>query len=106
MSRKQFASETNRCPWLRRNCNEPTGVTLRHGHSTRSLDELTEILKSSAIEMLADIRSFPGSRRFTRFSPEPLRDSMTEAAIDYVDRPCSINMPSRVEAFPYCSQTG
>jgi hypothetical protein len=28
--------------------------------------------------MLADIRNLPGSRRFTHFSPEALRDSMTE----------------------------
>ena len=32
------------------------------GHSTRSLDELIEMLQAASIELLIDVRSFPRSR--------------------------------------------
>ncbi len=34
------------------------------GHSTRSLAEFIALLNSFHIELVADIRSFPGSRKF------------------------------------------
>src|SRR6059036_2310723 len=57
------------------------------GHSTRSIDEFIEALKSFEIRTLADVRSFPGSRRCPQFNKENLRDSLAEAGIDYIHLP-------------------
>jgi uncharacterized protein (DUF488 family) len=54
------------------------------GHSTRSLDELVEALQSHSIQTLADIRSFPMSRRLPHFNRESLEKSLPEAGIHYV----------------------
>lgn len=53
------------------------------GHSTRSLDELVELLKSFDIELLVDVRSYPGSRKFPQFNKENLKESMPENKIEY-----------------------
>ena len=37
------------------------------GHSIRTLNEFIELLQSFQIEMLADIRRFPGSRTLSAF---------------------------------------
>lgn len=53
------------------------------GHSTHSLEEFVELLKSKKIEMLVDVRSFPGSRKFPQFNTENLNKSMPENGIKY-----------------------
>ena len=40
------------------------------GHSTHSLEEFINMLQSFSIELVADIRSFPGSRRYPHFNKE------------------------------------
>src|SRR5437667_9388726 len=57
------------------------------GHSTRSIDEFIDALKSFAIQTLADVRSFPGSRRCPQFNKENLRASLAEAGIGYIHLP-------------------
>ena len=57
------------------------------GHSTRSIDEFIDALKSFEIRTLADVRSFPGSRRCPQFNKENLRDSLAETGIDYIHLP-------------------
>ena len=42
------------------------------GHSTRELDEFVALLRENGIERLADIRRYPGSRRYPHFSRESL----------------------------------
>src|SRR5437879_5793529 len=54
------------------------------GHSTRSLDELIGLLQEQGIKRLADIRRFPGSRRYPHFSKESLSKSLPGEAIEYV----------------------
>jgi uncharacterized protein (DUF488 family) len=54
------------------------------GHSTRSLDELVEALRAHSIEILADIRSFPMSRRLPHFNREVLEKTMPAAGIRYI----------------------
>lgn len=54
------------------------------GHSTRSLDDLVEMLHSFQIEMLVDIRSFPGSRRYPHFNKEALEISLPQNNIQYI----------------------
>ena len=53
------------------------------GHSTRSLDEFLALLKDNAIEVLADVRHYPGSRKYPHFNEEPLQDVLQEAGIRY-----------------------
>ena len=79
------------------------------GHSTRALDEFIAMLKSLQIESVADIRSFPGSRRYPHFNKEALEVSLPENKIKYThlkalggrrkERPDSINTGWRVAAF-------
>lgn len=54
------------------------------GHSTRTFEELLEMLRSFKIEMVADIRSFPGSRKFPRFNKEILQHTFPENGIEYI----------------------
>ena len=54
------------------------------GHSTRTLDEFIYMLKSFQIECLADIRSFPGSRRYPHFNKKALEVSLPENNIKYI----------------------
>ena len=54
------------------------------GHSTRTLEKLIEMLHSFKIEMVADIRSYPGSRRYPQFNKEALEISLPENNIQYV----------------------
>lgn len=53
------------------------------GHSTRSIEELIEALRSFEIKVLADVRSFPGSRRYPHFNKEQLKPSMAAGGIEY-----------------------
>jgi uncharacterized protein (DUF488 family) len=54
------------------------------GHSTRMLEELVEMLHSFKIEIVADIRSFPGSRRYPQFNKEALGISLPQNNIQYI----------------------
>ena len=42
------------------------------GHSTRSLEDFLALLGEHDVELLADVRRFPGSRRFPHFRRETL----------------------------------
>lgn len=57
------------------------------GHSTRALDELIRLLRESAVTRLADLRRFPGSRRYPHFSRESLERALPEDGIEYVHVP-------------------
>ncbi len=54
------------------------------GHSTRSLEEFVAMLHSFNIESIADIRSYPGSRKFPQFNKEALEISLPQHNIQYV----------------------
>lgn len=54
------------------------------GHSTRTLEEFVEMLRSFQIEIVVDIRSFPGSRKFPQFNKENLEISLPENRIQYL----------------------
>lgn len=54
------------------------------GHSTRSLEEFTNMLQSFDIELVADIRSYPGSRKFPQFNKEALEISLPQNDIQYI----------------------
>lgn len=54
------------------------------GHSTRSLEVLVEMLKSFDIQLLADVRSYPGSRKYPQFNKPALEISIPMNGIEYV----------------------
>ncbi|HZP16861.1 MAG TPA: DUF488 domain-containing protein [Terriglobales bacterium] len=54
------------------------------GHSTRTLAELVAVLQAHSIEVLADIRSFPMSRRLPHFNRESLERALPRAGIRYI----------------------
>ena len=57
------------------------------GHSTRSAQEFTKILKVHGIELLIDVRMFPGSRRYPQFNKPALSESLAESGIEYKHEP-------------------
>ena len=54
------------------------------GHSVRSVEELIVVLKKNAIELLADVRRYPTSRRNPQFSGPALTSSLAAAHLHYV----------------------
>ena len=54
------------------------------GHSTHSSEHFIDLLKAFAIEVLVDIRRYPGSRRYPHFNAEELAKSLAENGIDYL----------------------
>ena len=61
---------------------KPTLYTI--GHSTRTIEEFLELLKSFDIKILADIRRLPGSRKFPQFDQDNLKRSLEENGIEYI----------------------
>ena len=53
------------------------------GHSTRTLDQLMALLAHWRITAVADVRRFPGSRRYPYFSSDALARSLPEHGIAY-----------------------
>lgn len=53
------------------------------GHSTRSLEEFLGLLVQNEIELLADVRRFPGSRKYPHFGGEALAKPLNEVGIAY-----------------------
>lgn len=53
------------------------------GHSNREVAELVDLLRGPRIEVVADIRRFPGSRRQPRFSREAIGAELTSSGIGY-----------------------
>lgn len=54
------------------------------GHSTHTIEEFLEILKSFEIEIVVDIRRLPGSRKYPQFNQDNLKLSLEENAIEYL----------------------
>ncbi len=53
------------------------------GHSTRTLEEFVALLREHGVARLADIRRYPGSRRYPHFSGESLAQSLPREGILY-----------------------
>jgi uncharacterized protein (DUF488 family) len=53
------------------------------GHSTRSIDGFVSLLEENGIRLLADVRSWPGSKRYPQFNREALAESLNAHGIRY-----------------------
>jgi uncharacterized protein (DUF488 family) len=61
----------------------PPGAVFTIGHSTREIGEFVELLWGNGIELLVDVRRFPGSRRHPQFGRDALAASLADAGIAY-----------------------
>ncbi len=62
---------------------EPEVTVLTIGHSTRTLEEFTELLLIYGVTMLIDIRTVPRSRHNPQFNKEALPDCLKHYGIKY-----------------------
>jgi uncharacterized protein (DUF488 family) len=53
------------------------------GHSTRKIDIFLSLLKENGIKLLADVRMYPGSKRYPQFGREAFGQSLNETGIRY-----------------------
>ncbi len=53
------------------------------GHSTRSVDELIDLLQGAQVRHLVDVRSMPRSRSNPQFNQDSLPDALAKAQISY-----------------------
>lgn len=61
---------------------KPTIYTV--GHSTRSIEELVNLLKRYGIQQVIDVRRFPSSKKYPHFNKENLSQKLKEEGIHYV----------------------
>jgi uncharacterized protein (DUF488 family) len=61
--------------------SEATVYTI--GHSTRSSEELLALLRDPGVQLVADVRAFPSSRRNPQFNRGALEAWLSEASIRY-----------------------
>jgi uncharacterized protein (DUF488 family) len=59
----------------------PTIYTV--GHSTHPIERFLELLGEHRIATLADVRSYPSSRRWPHFNQEPLAAALSRAGVEY-----------------------
>ena len=58
-------------------------MILTLGHSTRPVDDFITLLQTHQIEQLADVRTFPHSRRHPQFNGEALAVALAQHGIGY-----------------------
>jgi len=67
---------------------EGAGLTVwTVGHSNRTLEDFVTLLRSHKIELVADVRRFPGSRRYPHFNQETLSATLREQELAYLHFP-------------------
>jgi len=59
-------------------------LILTIGHSTRTLDDFIDIIRTHGVARLVDIRTIPRSRHNPQFNQETLSERLRESGIDYV----------------------
>jgi uncharacterized protein (DUF488 family) len=54
------------------------------GHSTRTLDDFVATLQAYQIELIVDVRRFPGSRRLPQFGTRELKAGLEQNGVQYL----------------------
>jgi uncharacterized protein (DUF488 family) len=57
------------------------------GHSNKSFEEFLTLLQQYHIQAVADVRRFPGSKKFPHFNKEILDEKLSENDIQYLSFP-------------------
>jgi uncharacterized protein (DUF488 family) len=63
--------------------NHPGKPVFTVGHGARSLEDFVDILSGAGVEVLVDIRRYPGSRRHPHFARESLAAFLPQQGIGY-----------------------
>ena len=84
LTRKSFAAFSVICRADFMNTSLHSNTVWTIGHSTHTLEEFIAMLQAFQIELVADVRSFPGSRRYPHFNKEALQISLSKNNINYV----------------------
>ena len=53
------------------------------GHSTRPLDEFLTVVGAHDVELIADVRRFPGSRRLPQYAAPALEEALAARSVAY-----------------------
>ena len=61
-----------------------THIIYTIGHSTHPLEAFLQLLHTYKIQILVDIRSLPGSKKFPQYNIENLQTSLPNAGIEYM----------------------
>src|SRR5690625_3999505 len=67
------------------------------GHSNRTRDQFLELLLDNEIDLLADVRRYPASRRYPHFNKDQLNESTGQAGIEYLHLPALGGRRGRAE---------
>lgn len=67
--------------------SEARRTILTVGHSTLPIAEFVELLGAHGVDLLVDVRRYPGSRRHPHFAREPLAAALATAGIAYHHEP-------------------
>ena len=59
------------------------GVLLTVGHGTIDRDAFVDLVKAAQIDLLVDVRSYPGSRRVPHMARTALEKWLPDAGVDY-----------------------
>jgi uncharacterized protein (DUF488 family) len=62
---------------------EAASEILTVGHSNHPIDRFLALLRRAGVEVIADVRRFPASRRNPQFNAKALATSLAEAGIAY-----------------------
>lgn len=66
---------------------ERTGRVFTIGHSTRTFDEVMAMLRANGVDLLVDVRSFPGSRRFPQWNRDAIEAAMPDGiGYEWIDK--------------------
>lgn len=63
--------------------NKEGKVIYTIGHSTHDIEVFLEMLSSFHIDIVVDVRRFPGSRKYPQYNVEPLRAALQSKHIQY-----------------------
>ena len=99
----EWPATTSSCSRTRLACVTMQPVIWTVGHSTRTSDELLSVLSAYGIELVADVRRFPGSRRLPQFGSAELERALEIHGIQYKWLP---SLGGRRTAHPDSVNTG
>jgi uncharacterized protein (DUF488 family) len=54
------------------------------GHGTRAIEDFVAILHDAGVDLVVDVRRFPGSRRSPQFARDALADALAASGIEYL----------------------
>ncbi|HET8523331.1 MAG TPA: DUF488 domain-containing protein [Thermomicrobiales bacterium] len=81
--------------------NQPPVKIFTIGHGSRNWEEFVALLQENGIEVVADIRRFPGSRAHPQFGQQQMAEALGRVGIEYVHlpelggrRPATANSPN------------